>query len=74
LIGLLWLSEKDRREKTLVFRRTIDDLASNASNEAGKPWLREVKNRVVAAKSCKHPIKLSRLGPDQVIKTWRRSF
>ena len=37
--GLLWLSEEDQREKTLVFRRTIDDLASNASNEAGKPWL-----------------------------------
>ena len=46
--GLLWLSEKDQRENTLVFRRTIDDLASNASNEAGKPWLfMDVKDSAV---------------------------
>ena len=46
--GLLWLSEEEQREKTLVFRRTIDDLASHAGNEAGKPWLfMDVKDKAV---------------------------
>lgn len=39
LCGLLWLSEMDQREKTLVFRRTLADLASHAGDKVGKPGL-----------------------------------
>ena len=37
--GLLWLSKKDQAEKTLVFRRTLVDLASHAGDTEGKPGL-----------------------------------